>query len=68
MEIANHLDKLDTPWGVDLVLFDGEELVYGREADINLYFLGSKYFARTYAADRKSARPSPGMSPVSSST
>ena len=28
MEIANHLDDLETPWGVDLVLFDGEELVY----------------------------------------
>ena len=29
MEIAHHLDELPTPWGVDLVLFDGEELVYG---------------------------------------
>src|SRR5437762_2418321 len=31
MEIAHHLDKLETSWGVDLVLFDGEELVYGDE-------------------------------------
>lgn len=46
MEIANHLDKLPTPWGVDLVLFDGEELVYGKDGE---YFLGSKVFARTYA-------------------
>ncbi len=29
MEIANHLTDLDTHWGVDLVLFDGEELVFG---------------------------------------
>ena len=31
MEIAHHLKDLPTTWGVDLVLFDGEELVYGRE-------------------------------------
>jgi hypothetical protein len=50
MEIANHLDKLATPWGVDLVLFDGEELVYGGGQDqIGEYFLGSKEFARVYA-------------------
>ena len=30
MEIAHHLNDLNTPWGVDLVIFDGEELVYGR--------------------------------------
>ena len=29
MEISHHLDTLSTPWGVDLVFFDGEELVYG---------------------------------------
>jgi glutaminyl-peptide cyclotransferase len=46
MEIANHLGELKTPWGVDLVLFDGEELVYGQEGE---YFLGSKEFARDYA-------------------
>ena len=32
MEIANHLTEESTPWGVDLVLLDGEELVFrGRE-------------------------------------
>lgn len=46
MEIAHHLNDLPTPWGVDLVLFDGEELVYGRDGE---YFLGSKEFARAYA-------------------
>ncbi len=50
MEIAHHLDKLPTPWGVDLVIFDGEELVYGGGQNQNgEYFLGSKAFARTYA-------------------
>ena len=51
MEIAHHLSKLPTAWGVDLVIFDGEELVYGTGA-INQegeYFLGSKEFARLYA-------------------
>ena len=31
MEIANHLARPRHPWGVDLVLFDGEELVYGND-------------------------------------
>ncbi len=39
MEIAHHLNTLSTPWGIDLVLFDGEELVYGRDGE---YFLGSR--------------------------
>ncbi len=53
MEIANHLDKLETPWGVDLVLFDGEELVYGNDPRRGEYFLGSTIFARAYAAQRE---------------
>ena len=48
MEIAHHLDKLDTQWGVDLVLFDAEEIVYGNRPTIGEYFLGSKEFARIY--------------------
>ena len=51
MEIAHHLKKLETPWGVDLVLFDGEELVYDRAG---VYFLGSREFGRLYKASRKS--------------
>jgi hypothetical protein len=50
MELAHHLSTLKTPWGVDLVLFDGEELVYGGGPDYQgEYFLGSKAFARSYA-------------------
>jgi hypothetical protein len=50
MELAHHLDKLESPWGVDLVLFDGEELVYGGGRNqTGEYFLGSKEFAREYA-------------------
>lgn len=52
MEIAHHLNELNTPWGVDLVLFDGEELVYGRQFDTQgEYFLGSKEFSRRYVED-----------------
>ncbi len=55
MEIANHLDETKTPWGVDLVLFDGEELVYGGGRNqTGEYFLGSKFFAREYAKTQRS--------------
>ena len=51
MELAQHLDTLPTTYGVDLVLFDGEELVYGTgpSGQVGEYFLGSKEFARRYA-------------------
>ena len=54
MELSHHLDTLPRDVGVDLVLFDGEELVYQDGRDD--YFLGSTHFARQYAADP----PSPG--------
>jgi hypothetical protein len=46
MEIAHHLKDLPTAWGVDLVLFDAEDLVY---SEVGEYCLGSKEFARVYA-------------------
>ena len=49
MEIANHLEKLNTAWGVDLVIFDGEGIVYGAgQNQEGEYFLGAKEFARLY--------------------
>ena len=52
MEMAHHMEKLPTQWGVDFVLFDGEELVYGPGQNfIGDFFLGSKEFARVYASD-----------------
>ena len=43
-----------TPWGVDLVLFDGEELVYGGGQDQRGdYFHGSKAFAKEYYERKK---------------
>ncbi|HKI17882.1 MAG TPA: M28 family peptidase [Isosphaeraceae bacterium] len=56
MEIANHLATLETPWGVDLVLFDGEELVFGNDPRVGEYFLGSNEFARIYADQRDHRR------------
>lgn len=57
MEIAHHLKDLPTPWGVDLVLFDGEEIVYGRgQFQEGEYFLGSKEFAKQYARDVDAGR------------
>jgi glutaminyl-peptide cyclotransferase len=56
MEIANHLNDLETPWGVDLVLFDGEELVYGNDPYEGEYFLGSTEFARKYVELRDGRR------------
>ena len=55
MEIANHLEKSPTPWGIDLVLFDGEELIYEDENHNRFgeFFWGSKEFAKQYKADRK---------------
>lgn len=49
MELAHLMPDLDGPYGVDFVLFDGEELVWvdGRDP----YFLGSEWFARQYVRD-----------------
>jgi Zn-dependent M28 family amino/carboxypeptidase len=56
MELAHHLPQLKTRWGVDLVLFDGEELVYDDRRD--RFFLGSEHFAREYAAQYGELKPS----------
>jgi hypothetical protein len=46
MELAHHLDQLPGSFGVDLICFDGEELVYDGSRDP--YFLGSTHFANAY--------------------
>ena len=45
MELGHHLKQIQPTYGVDLVFFDGEELVY---SDRDKYFLGSEYFATWY--------------------
>jgi Zn-dependent M28 family amino/carboxypeptidase len=56
MELAHHQNASPTPRGVDLVLFDGEELVYGRNAPIRGYFLGSMEFGRRFKESRRGGR------------
>ena len=43
LEMARLFNKKMPPIGVDIVLFDGED--YGREGDIQQYFLGSRYWS-----------------------
>jgi len=45
MEMAHHMATLKPTYGVDFVMFDGEELVYGNRGK---YFLGSEFFATEY--------------------
>jgi hypothetical protein len=45
MEMAHHMKSITPRYGVDMVFFDGEELVY-RKGD--KYFLGSEYFSKWY--------------------
>ncbi len=52
-ELARHMPSLKSGYGVDFVLFDGEELVYSRR---NEYFLGSNYFAKDYVANPQKYR------------
>jgi hypothetical protein len=48
MQLARGMNDLEGRLGVDIVLFDGEELVYDEMGD---YFLGSTHFAREYVAN-----------------
>ncbi len=45
MELAHGMSELNGALGVDFVLFDGEEFVFG---DQDVYFLGSEFFATEY--------------------
>lgn len=48
-ELGRHMHLIQEPYGVDFVLFDGEEFVFSERRDE--YFLGSKHFAREYVAN-----------------
>lgn len=51
MELGHHVAKMPLNYGLDFVLFDGEELVYfDGNKDIGNYFAGSTWFAKQYAA------------------
>ena len=53
MELAAAMPSLPGPVGVDFVLFDAEEYVFGPR---DPYCLGSNYFARQYADERRAGR------------
>ncbi len=55
-ELARHMPDLASHYGVDFVLFDGEELIYDSERDEGRYFLGSKEFARWYVGEKHDYR------------
>lgn len=44
LELARLFEENPPPIGVDIVLFDGED--YGKEGDLEKYFLGSQYWSR----------------------
>ncbi len=43
LELARLFHKYPPPAGVDIILFDGED--YGKEGDLENYFLGSRYWS-----------------------
>ncbi|MEX2456355.1 MAG: M28 family peptidase [Balneolaceae bacterium] len=53
MEFASIFAENDVPIGVDIILFDGED--YGREGDLNNYFLGARHWGNN--------PPVPGYNP-----
>ncbi|MBL9122990.1 MAG: M28 family peptidase [Planctomycetaceae bacterium] len=48
MELAHEMPDFQSRYGVDFVLFDGEEFVF---SDTDTYFLGSEWFARQYVGN-----------------
>lgn len=44
LEIARIISQKKPKWGVDMILFDGED--YGPEGELEKFCLGSKYFAK----------------------
>ncbi len=45
LELARVLKQNPVEYGVDIILFDGED--YGKEHDLDLYCLGSKFYSAT---------------------
>jgi glutaminyl-peptide cyclotransferase len=54
MELARDIPSIETKYGIDFLLLDGEEFIF---THWDRFFLGSEYFARAYA--KESAKPHP---------
>ncbi len=54
MELGNHMKDLKSEFGVDFVLFDGEEYVFETNpmGGGDKYFFGSEYFGEDYAKNK----------------
>lgn len=55
MELAQHMNELPTTFGVDFVLFDGEEYIFeptGPFGGGDRFFIGSEHFADEYAKSK----------------
>ncbi|MFQ6617964.1 MAG: M28 family peptidase, partial [Fidelibacterota bacterium] len=50
LELANIMNQHPPPKGVDIVLFDGEDM--GRRGDLDSYCIGSKYFAENIGSSK----------------
>lgn len=50
MELGNHMKKLPCKYGVDFIIFDGEEYVFDKNRD--KYFFGSEHFAAEYKKNK----------------
>jgi hypothetical protein len=65
MELAHHMKDLKTEFGVDFVLFDGEEYVFetGQFGGGDKYFFGSEHFADDYlkTKDKRKHRYDAGL-------
>jgi Zn-dependent M28 family amino/carboxypeptidase len=53
MELGNEMPELETAFGVDFVMLDGEEFIFDQR---HRFFLGSEWFARRYVQDRPDYR------------
>jgi hypothetical protein len=49
MELANLIPGLNTPFGIDLVLFDCED--YGRAGNLDYFCIGSKHYVNNISAN-----------------
>jgi glutaminyl-peptide cyclotransferase len=49
MELAKAMKDNPPPIGIDILLVDGED--YGKESDLENYFLGARYFVETKASN-----------------
>jgi hypothetical protein len=55
MEMAHHLKDLPCNYGIDIVLFDGEEYIFkkGFLGDGDDFFFGSEHFGKLYTENRR---------------